>query len=432
MPLSISGAGRPLHSPIGGGRRVSTGREQDVELARTARRRGRGRRPRWACARAHERTPGASRPCSRARACGAPAARGAAAPRRRRGCPRGSASTTLTRGVAVVGVALRDRRGRASAAARPCASTASRCSPRRARRRRGGTFSETAIAQRAGLARRGARRTAGPPSAAASRNSAASSTPRVSAPGDRQAVPVSRAQRHAAALRLEPEQPAARRGDADRAGAVGPERGGAPGRRRRRRPSRRSSRRACGRGPTGCASRRRRATRCAASASAPARASCRARPRPRRAAGARPRRPPPAGPPCASEPCAVTSPATSVSSLIAIGTPLSGGASSPRRASAASASASAALGEHDPEGVELRVEPRDPLEAQLGQLARGDLARAHSSAWRARPAKARSAASTAAATIPTRDRRGQLDEVVERARGWRASRGSPPARAARP
>ena len=48
-------------------------------------------------------------------------------------------------------------------------------------------------------------------------------------------------------------------------------------------------------------------------------------------------------PECASEPRIVTCPATSVSSLIAIGTPLSGGTSPPaaRRASAASASASA-------------------------------------------------------------------------------------------
>ena len=35
-----------------------------------------------------------------------------------------------------------------------------------------------------------------------------------------------------------------------------------------------------------------------------------------------------------------------------------------------------ALGEHDAVGVELRVEPRDPLEVQLGQLARRDLAAA--------------------------------------------------------
>ena len=33
-----------------------------------------------------------------------------------------------------------------------------------------------------------------------------------------------------------------------------------------------------------------------------------------------------------------------------------------------------ALAEHDPEGVQLRVEPRDPLQIELHQLARGDLA----------------------------------------------------------
>ena len=49
--------------------------------------------------------------------------------------------------------------------------------------------------------------------------------------------------RDAAALRLEPEQPAAGGGDADRAGAVGAERGATPARRRPRSPSRRSSRR---------------------------------------------------------------------------------------------------------------------------------------------------------------------------------------------
>jgi hypothetical protein len=34
------------------------------------------------------------------------------------------------------------------------------------------------------------------------------------------------------------------------------------------------------------------------------------------------------------------------------------------------------LGEHDPEGVQLRVEPLDPLEMELDELARGDLAAA--------------------------------------------------------
>ena len=55
-----------------------------------------------------------------------------------------------------------------------------------------------------------------------------------------------------------------------------------------------------------------------------------------------------------------------------------------------------ALGEHDAERVELRVDPRHPLEVELDQLARRDLAGAQSSsAWRAIPAKARSAASMA-------------------------------------
>ena len=83
-----------------------------------------------------------------------------------------------------------------------------------------------------------------------------------------------------------------------------------------------------------------------------------------------------AGSPNALVPRAVTSPATSVSSLIATGTPSSG------RAVAAAAAAvglvglgERALGEHDAEGVERRVEPGDALEVGLGQLARGDLAR---------------------------------------------------------
>ena len=74
-------------------------------------------------------------------------------------------------------------------------------------------------------------------------------------------------------------------------------------------------------------------------------------------------------------PWAVISPATSVSSLIATGTPSSG------RVVAAAAAAvglvgldQRALGEDDAEGVERRVEPRDALEVRLGQLARGELA----------------------------------------------------------
>ena len=58
--------------------------------------------------------------------------------------------------------------------------------------------------------------------------------------------------RHAAALRLEPEQPAAGGRDADRAAAVGAERRRAQARPRRPPPSRRWSRPACAAGPTGC------------------------------------------------------------------------------------------------------------------------------------------------------------------------------------
>ncbi len=65
-----------------------------------------------------------------------------------------------------------------------------------------------------------------------------------------------------------------------------------------------------------------------------------------------------------------------MSSLTAIGTPSSG-----RSAAGAAARVGLvgfqqrALGEHDAERVQLRVEARDPLEVELDQLARGDLAR---------------------------------------------------------
>ena len=69
------------------------------------------------------------------------------------------------------------------------------------------------------------------------------------------------------------------------------------------------------------------------------------------------------------------SPATSTSSLIATGTPSSG------RVVAGAAAAvglvglgQRALGEHDAVGVEQRVDPRDPRERRLDDLARGDLA----------------------------------------------------------
>ena len=72
---------------------------------------------------------------------------------------------------------------------------------------------------------------------ATSWNSAVSATLRAEHAVDRQAVPRARArrQRDAPALRLQPEQPAPRRRDADRAGAVGAERGADEARRDGRR-----------------------------------------------------------------------------------------------------------------------------------------------------------------------------------------------------
>ena len=191
---------------------------------------------------------------------------------------------------------------------------------------------------------------------------------------NRQPVPGAalRRQRDPPALGLQAEQPAPGRRDADRAGAVGAQRGADEPRRH-------------GRG--------------AAAARAAGRAleiPGVARDAERGALGERPlrqlghvrladRSPPPpraarrttsasaaAGPPWAFVPNAVTSPATSMSSLTAIGTPSSGRSPpAPRRASAWSASSSARSREHDAERVQLRVEPRDPLQVQLDELARG-------------------------------------------------------------
>ena len=70
-------------------------------------------------------------------------------------------------------------------------------------------------------------------------------------------------------------------------------------------------------------------------------------------------------------PNVVTSPATSISSLTAIGTPSSG-----RSASAAPPPGVGlvglhprALGEHDPERVQLPVVALDPLQVEVDQLA---------------------------------------------------------------
>ena len=78
----------------------------------------------------------------------------------------------------------------------------------------------------------------------------------------------------------------------------------------------------------------------------------------------------------ASVPRAVASPATSVSSLIATGTPSSGRAS-PRAAAGVGlvGLGERALGEDDAVGVELRVEAVDAVERRAHDLARGHLAR---------------------------------------------------------
>ena len=81
------------------------------------------------------------------------------------------------------------------------------------------------------------------------------------------------------------------------------------------------------------------------------------------------------GPPCAPVPKAVMSPVTSVSSLMATGTPSSGRSSPPlTRAAAWSASIRARSGVDGPEGVELRVDPLDALEVDVDELPGGDLA----------------------------------------------------------
>ena len=81
-----------------------------------------------------------------------------------------------------------------------------------------------------------------------------------------------------------------------------------------------------------------------------------------------------AGGPWPSEPCAVIWPATSVSSLIATGTPLSGGAPAPRRPSAASAAASASSASTTRNALSCGIQPRDPPEEELDELARRHLA----------------------------------------------------------
>ena len=73
-------------------------------------------------------------------------------------------------------------------------------------------------------------------------------------------------------------------------------------------------------------------------------------------------------------PWVVSSPATSWESLTAIGTPESG--ASPSEWSALlglDRLGQRPLGAHDAEGVQLRVQPLDPLQVELDQLPRRDL-----------------------------------------------------------
>ena len=189
--------------------------------------------------------------------------------RRRRGCRAGSARSApgprrgRSRGRA------RSPRARASAAARPSRRARARASRvELARARPAGTRVEKAIRsapgrRRGGLRERHRRRRRAVHVDVDRARGDVVEQRRVGDAArqhavDRQAVPGARArrQRDAPALGLEPEQPAPGGGDADRAGAVGAERGAdEPGGDRRAR-CRRSSRRARAAGPTGCASRR--------------------------------------------------------------------------------------------------------------------------------------------------------------------------------
>ena len=222
MPLSISGAGGPSHSPTRGGRRVSVGSSSDVELGEERVHLARGRPP---PARGRARTSGpgilAPRPArprvQRASRSGWGIALGVAVD------PLEVARDDVRRDVAVVGIALldvvaeaaqalgrRDRRRRAARSragrSRRAASPPSRRSAAR-RRRRHVRVRRSAVLDRV-EEQRGV--------AHAARQRAA----------DRHAVPVA-AHRHAVALRLEPEEPAGGGGDPDRPGAVGRERRGA-------------------------------------------------------------------------------------------------------------------------------------------------------------------------------------------------------------
>jgi hypothetical protein len=215
----------------------------------------------------------------------------------------------------------------------------------------------------------------------ASRKSAVSRTPRVSAPVTESPFQ-HLAHRHAVALRLEAEQPAAPAGigsspppSLPSAAAAGPAATAAP--------SRRSTRPGVRAGSHGLWVAPNASDSVAHIASSSARVSCR-----EHAAGgaqaAHDLRVPAGRPPCASEPRIVTWPATSVSSLIAIGTPLSGGARALRAARVRLVGGGERLlGEHHAVAAQERVEPLDAVEVRCDELPRGDPPVATSSAWRA-------------------------------------------------
>ena len=150
-----------------------------------------------------------------------------------------------------VEVALDHRRGRGRAAARRCRAA------RRASRRRAAAWCSGGNASRVGDPQRPRRFGRSMPGRHhVEHQRRVGDRARQAAEADPvAAVVVVRRPRHAPGVRLEPEQPAARGRDADRAGPVGRHRRRAPAPRRPRPPSRRSTRRACGRCPTGCGSR---------------------------------------------------------------------------------------------------------------------------------------------------------------------------------
>ena len=162
----------------------------------------------------------------------------------------------------VGGVPLARRRGRASAAGPPSrrprartsavtnAAGAGGATDRAMRSRPGGVRADSAKGARAAAACRRRRRRSGHRVEEQRRvHHGAGHRPATLRPYQCSA---SGHERHAAALGLEPEQAAARRGDPDRAAAVGGGRPARPARPPPRRPSRRSSRRACAGCPTGC------------------------------------------------------------------------------------------------------------------------------------------------------------------------------------